>query len=109
MRKNGIKDSGWIFFEQNRGKSVKISFLAEGGFFSQKKWGTNKIEYVCICHGHPWVSGQNSIPTLPNYHPPLLEYTIVQGMSECVFSTHSFNVVFIKMLIKFLSNLNFYQ
>ena len=40
-------------------------------FFSQKKWGTNKIEYVCICHGHPWVSGQNSIPTFTNYPPPL--------------------------------------
>ena len=41
-------------------------------FFSQKKWGTNKIEYVCICHGHPWVSGQNSIPTLTNYSAPPL-------------------------------------
>ena len=70
MRKNRIKDSEWIFSGQNRGKLVKISFLAEGGFFSQKKWGTNKIEYVCICHGHPWVSGQNSIPTLTNYPPP---------------------------------------
>ena len=72
MRKNRIKDSEWIFFGPNRGKLVKISFWAEGFFFSQKKWGTNKIEYVCICHGHPWVSGRNSIPTLPNYHLPLV-------------------------------------
>ena len=49
------------------GKSLKIGqnqFLAEG-FFPQK------IEYVCICHGHPWVSGQSLIPTLTNYHLPL--------------------------------------
>ena len=71
MRKNRIKDSEWIFSGQNPGKLVTISFLAEGFFFSQKKWGTNKIEYVCICHGHPWVSGQNSIPTFTNYPPPL--------------------------------------
>ena len=51
-------------------KSWKIGqnqFFGRGFFFSQKKWGTNKIEYVCICHGHPWVSGQNSIPTFTNY------------------------------------------
>ena len=42
-------------------------------FFCKKKWGTNKIEYVCICHGHSWVSVQNSIPTLTNYHTPLLK------------------------------------
>ena len=79
MRKNRIKDSEWIFSGQNCGKLVKISFLAEGGYFSQKKWGTNKIEYVSICHGHPWVSGQNSIPTLTNYHLSL--YAVIENCS----------------------------
>ena len=54
------------------GKMVKISFLAKVGVFSQKKWGTNKIEYVCICLGHPWVGGLISIPTFTNYHLPLI-------------------------------------
>ena len=52
-------------------------FFGRGGFFSQKKWGTNKIEYVSICHGHPWVSGQNSIPTLTNYPPPIIDGKIL--------------------------------
>ena len=53
------------------GKMVKISFLAKVGVFSQKKWGTNKIEYVCISNGNPWVSGLISIPIFTNYHLPL--------------------------------------
>ena len=40
------------------GKIGQNQFFGRGGVFSQKKWSTNKIEYVCICHGHPWVSGQ---------------------------------------------------
>ena len=77
-----MKDSEWIFCGPNLGKLVKISFLEKLGVFSQKKWGTNKIEYVCICHGHPWVDGHNSIPTYTNYHHPLVKehkYKLVLG------------------------------
>lgn len=56
----------------------KISFLAKVGFFfRKKKWGTNKIEYVCICHGHPWVDGHNSIPLFTNYHHPLTKLSLL--------------------------------
>ena len=41
-------------------------------FCPQDEWGTYKIEYVCICYGHPWVSGQNTIPTFTNTpHSPM--------------------------------------
>ena len=79
-----MKDSEWIFYRPNLGKLVKISFLEKVGVFSQKKWGTNKIEYVCICHGHPWVSGHNSIPTLTNYHLPLLELVQIRLTTYCI-------------------------
>ena len=51
MRKNGIKDFKWIFYRQNLGKLLKISFLALVGLFFQKKWGTNKIKSVST---YPW-------------------------------------------------------
>ena len=69
---------------QNLGKFVKISFLAKVGVFSQKKWGTNKIEYVCICHGHHWVSGLISIPTFTNYHLPLIR--VILYLNQMVIS-----------------------
>ena len=55
------------------GKIGQNQCFGQGRVFSQKKWGTNKIEYVCICLGHPWVGGLISIPTFTNYHPPLVK------------------------------------